>query len=40
MARHHITGEIIGYDCAGGSQRYDWVSLDDPRAAMYRNRKS
>jgi hypothetical protein len=29
MVRHHITGKIIGYDCTGGRQRYEWVSLEE-----------
>jgi hypothetical protein len=31
----NFRGEPIGYDCTGGRQRYEWVSLDDPRAALY-----
>jgi hypothetical protein len=33
MARNS-RGDVIGYDCTGGSQKYDWVPLAD--AAKHR----
>ena len=28
VVRDHVTGRIMGYDCTGGRQRYEWVTLD------------
>lgn len=24
-----MRGNVIGYDCTGGSQRYEWVAIED-----------
>jgi hypothetical protein len=26
---HDFRGRVIGYDCTGGRQRYEWVSIAD-----------
>jgi hypothetical protein len=28
---HNMRGEPIGYDCTGGSQKYDWAPLTDAK---------
>jgi hypothetical protein len=28
-------GRVIGYDCTGGRQNYDWVSYDEARRLGY-----